>query len=333
MTMVRDSPLSSIMASLASTQGAMLIGVLFAVFSQGILSVQVYDYYMNFSDDPRRTKFFVALLWALDLTHLALIAYSIYYYLILNWGDTPALSHRIAAFNWQLLFIGLSTLLSQTFFLFRIWIFSERNVCIVTPVLLSILATFSLLIAGFGRTSRTITAGGPAPLFIAGAVTDFMIAGILCYYVRKKSEGTRRMRLTRTLVNQVIRYTVATTALTSLLVLACLTAYLAAPHTSFFIALHFSSGRTYSIAVLVNLNARRKFRETIGSVEASFVKSTEYAGVSRGMPGPRLNRSTLDQPSRGTTTRSGIATVPTVSEISVRLPLRTYPPRSRWSLP
>ncbi|KAF9445953.1 hypothetical protein P691DRAFT_804962 [Macrolepiota fuliginosa MF-IS2] len=300
---------------LRPTEGAMFVGVLFAVLLHGIFCVQVYGYYMNFPDDPRWTRFFVALLWILDLAHLVIVAYSIYYHLILNWGDTSALYHELPIINCQLLFIGLSTLLSQTFFLFRIWIFSKRNLCITIPVLLSILATFTLILLGFGIVSQGRppsnfpVAAGIISIFIAGAVTDFMIAGLLCYYVRKKSEGTRRMRLTRTLVNQVIRYTVATTALTSLLVLGCLAAYLAAPQTSIFAAFHFSSGRTYSIAVLVNLNARRKFREAIGSIEASFVKSAEFAGISRIVPELRLDRDALEQSSR-TTTQAGTTTVP-----------------------
>ncbi|KAF9449963.1 hypothetical protein P691DRAFT_811418 [Macrolepiota fuliginosa MF-IS2] len=320
---------------LRPTYGAMFIGVLFAIFFQGILSVQVYDYYTNFPEDPRRIKIFVALLWILDLIHLVLIAYSIYYYLILNWGNTPALFQMIPSLSSHLFLVGISTLLSQMFFLFRIWIFSKKNVYIAIPVLMGVLTTFGLIIATYAKVLQgSGLISGTVPLFVAGAATDLMIAVLVCYYIRRRSEGSRGMRLTRTLVGQVIRYTVATSALTSFLVLGCLTTYLAAPYTFIFIALHFSSGRTYSIAVLVTLNARRKFREAISSIEGTFVKSIEFAGISSAVPRLRLDRSALEQLGQGKITRGGANPSPwTEPETLVQLPLRTYPPRSRLSLP
>jgi len=297
----------------------MFIGVLCAVFFQGILSVQVYDYYTNFPEDPRRIKLFVALLWIVDLTHLILVAYSIYYYLILNWGNTPVLFQMILPLSSHLPLVGLSTLLSQMFFLFRIWIFSKKNFYIAVPVLMGVLTTFSLIVATYVKLLQgSGLLSGTVPLFVAGA----------------RSEGSRSMRLTSTLVGQVIRYTVATSALTSFLVLGCLTAYLAAPHTFIFVALHFSSGRTYSVAVLVTLNARRKFRETISSIEGTFVKSIEFAGISGAVPRLRLDRRTLEQLGREETTQGETNPSPwTEPETLVRLPLRTYPPRLRLSLP
>lgn len=54
------------------------------------------------------------------MSHLALIAYSVYFYLVLSWGDAgPLLGMMIIPLDCHLLLLALSTLLSQLFFLFR----------------------------------------------------------------------------------------------------------------------------------------------------------------------------------------------------------------------
>ncbi|KAJ3556362.1 hypothetical protein NP233_g11994 [Leucocoprinus birnbaumii] len=185
---------------------------------------------------------------------------------------------------------------------------------------------------GMLSLSRPEFRQGVAAMVIVGAITDISIAGLLCYYVLRKSEGTREMKLTNTLVTQVIRYTIATSALTSLIIMACLVAFLASPDSFGFIALHFSSGRTYANAVLVNLNARLKFREALGSLEPSFAKTVEFAGVSSaiGNRRERLGMSTHEYSSRATT--SGSRSV-NGNKPFVQVPLNTYPPRYRHSLP
>lgn len=283
-----------------STYGVLLIGVLFATFFQGILTVQVYGYYQDFPEDPRATKTLVAVLWILDLIHLILISYQVYYYLIDSWGNVQGVTRIIIPLSLNFFPIAFSVLFSQLFFLYRIWIFSERSVWIVGPIFLCCLATFALI-----STMGVLTSFQPRSIqlmlamVIVGALTDILIAALLCYYVRKRSEGTRDMRVTSTLVTQVIRYTVATSAFTSLLILVCLFTYFASPFTFAFVSLHFLSGRTYANAVLVNLNARRKFREALESMEPSFAKSADFAGISsaiRRMPTLNTNAS-LYEPS------------------------------------
>ncbi|KAJ3563271.1 hypothetical protein NP233_g9047 [Leucocoprinus birnbaumii] len=131
---------------------------------------------------------------------------------------------------------------------------------------------------------------------------DFLIAALLCYYVLKRSEGTRHMRVTSTLVNQIIRYTVATSALTrrSVIIIASLITFVIAPYTFFYMALQFSSGRTYANAVLVSLNARRKFRKTIEDIEPSFAKSSQLAEISNAIRRlPRLTTISTQDYSSG----------------------------------
>lgn len=319
---------------LAPTYGVLLVGVLFATFFQGVLTVQVYQYYLDFPDDPPRIKILAAALWILGLIQLVLISHIIYYYLVANWGNVRVLEQMILPYSLHLFFIALSILLSQLFLIHRIWVLSNRSVWIVGPVFVCSLGTFvSVVLGGLFFQLGIHLPGGMLSMLIVGTVTDIMIAALLCYYVLKRSEGTRDMRVTNTLVTQIIRYTIATSGLTSIIMLSCILTYIAFPSPFICIALHFSSGRTYANAVLVNLNGRSKLRETLDKMEPSFAKTTELGGSSSIIRRlPRLGASTYEHSSHFTTISSRSA----AREIKpvVQVPSDTYPPRPfRHSLP
>ncbi|KAF5360556.1 hypothetical protein D9756_005052 [Leucocoprinus leucothites] len=326
--------LLSRMQDISSSYGVLLIGVLFATFFQGVLTVQAYQYYEDFPEDPRTTKIFVAVLWALDFIHLVLVSYTIYYYLVVNWGDEQDTWLLILPFRLHLFPIAFLSFFSQMFFLYRIWVLSERNVLLVGPVFICTLGSFGIVCAM--ATTFAINVNFPQGLILVisvGATTDVLIAALLCYYVRKRSEGTRGMRVTSTLVTLIIRYTIATSALTSLLNLACLFAYLIDPGAYIIMALNLSSGRTYANAVLTNLNARRKFRKMLESMEPSFAIPMESSGTLRAVQEvPSLNTSIHEQ----SCTRRTASQFPdrgTKLDSFVRVSLNINPPRSRHSLP
>ncbi|KAJ3560709.1 hypothetical protein NP233_g10661 [Leucocoprinus birnbaumii] len=272
----------------------------------GVLTVQVYAYYQDFPEDSRAIKILVAVLWIIDLIDLILISYPIYYYLVTSWGNVEGLARQVVPLSITFYPIAFSILFSQLFLLYRIWIFSQRNLWVVGPVFLCSLAAFSLIaVLGALAPTRPRYVQGMVAMVVVVALTDLLIAVLLCYFIRKRSEGTRNMRVTSTLVNQVIMYTVATGAFTSALIIACLIAFF---FSSTFIAicLHFLSGRSYANAVLVNLNARRKFRETLDSMEPSFAKSAEIGNSSSVIQRmPRLgNLSVLERTSGAPTSVS-----------------------------
>lgn len=313
---------------LGLTHGVLLIGVLFAAFFQGVLTVQVYQYYQDFPDDPRKIKILVATLWILGLIQLALISHSVYFYLVISWGNVQALRQMILPLAIHLFFVAFSILFAQLFFLYRIWVFSQRNVWIVGPVFVCCLGTFGFILAGAAFIiTRFQFPGAMIGMLTIGTVTDILIAALLCYYVHKRSEETRYMRVTSTLVTQVIRYTVATSGLTSVIMLSCLFAYITAPRTFIFIALHFSSGRTYANAVLVNLNARSKIRETLDNMEPSFARTLELGGSSSAIRRlPRLSSRSLEHSSRFTTSPS--RSITRENKPFMQVPLNAYPPQS-----
>ncbi|TFK75541.1 hypothetical protein BDN72DRAFT_954730 [Pluteus cervinus] len=266
------------------TYGAMFIGLLFATFLQGVLTVQLYHYFCNFPRDNVWTKLLVSVVWCLDLTHLIFIAYTTYHYLVTNWGNPAALAWSTIPLNLHLIFISLSSLFCQVYFLHRAWLLTARNIpltAFIATICLSVLAVNvritkrllgNLSVAAFSDEPGVTLAG-----FVLGAISDVAIASVLCLHLGK---GKGQFKKTNNIISKLISTTVATGAATSVLGVACTIAYLIAPHTLVFIAMHFSLGRMYTNALLVTLNARKTLRATVDgfvlSGETSRIPHTPY---------------------------------------------------------
>ncbi|KAJ7137518.1 hypothetical protein C8R43DRAFT_1019570 [Mycena crocata] len=291
-------------SAIDGTYGAMFIGVLFATFFQGILTVQAYIYYESFPDDLRRIKFLVGTVWILDAAHLVLICQTCYHYLITNWGNDAALLIATYELDLHLIFVGLATLVCQAFFLHRIWMFSKGNWIMTSVLSAGCLATFGLdvslsvqilpvrSVAVFNRHTAEVVG-----LFTTGAVVDMAIALVLVFYLQ---QGKTQFDRTNFVVARVLHYTVATGLITSILAIGCLAAYFAAPHTFIFIAMHFSLGRLYTNALLATLNSRRNLRSAAqGSPSVpSFAVMTTRVVTSVVDSGdyPMTSRSTKEYP-------------------------------------
>ncbi|KAJ7059176.1 hypothetical protein C8F01DRAFT_274692 [Mycena amicta] len=251
------------------TYGALYIGVLFATFFQGLLSVQAYTYYTNFPDDSRWLKTLVASVWTLDAAHLVLVAQAGYHYLVTSWGNQTALLVATFPLVLDIVFVAVPCLFCQAFFLYR-----HHNWLIIGFLGCGCLAGFSVkaavmgeilknpLVEEFRRQSTNLQSG-----FIVMAVVDLLIASTLIWYTRRTktfvddSDGVHRR--TNFILRRIMQYAVATGLATSLVGFASLAAFMVAPDTFIFLAIYFSFGRMYTNALLVSLNARCSFRIAI----------------------------------------------------------------------
>ncbi|KAE9386664.1 hypothetical protein BT96DRAFT_513770 [Gymnopus androsaceus JB14] len=270
---------------LGTTYGAMLIGVIFATFLQGILTLQTVIYYDSYPSDPISTKLTVAIVWCFDTFHLVLIAQSAYHYLINNWGVLPALAVSTWELDVNILFIGLSSFVCQLFFMKRIWIFSKRNVLLIgflaalctTIIALDILVTVQILqnrsVAEFGekKTEIIIT-------FTLGAISDLVLASLLCYYVRRNTSGFEK---TDSMISLIVKYAVTTGLVTSIWGILTLVAYFASPDGFSFVAMHFSLGRLYTNALLATLNSRKNLRSILQGTTLKSSARKEETGEPR----------------------------------------------------
>jgi len=243
--------------------------MLFSAFLQGLLFLQTYNYFENYPKDRLGLKIFVALLWLLDFSHLILAGQTTYHYLVTSWGDVSALAHATVGLDMHLLLIALVALMSQSFYLYRIYLIGHKNwknYFLVGFLALGCLAMFGLaltlpilylpklLVSSFANP-RWVPIG--VSMFALGAVFDTLIAGVMCYYLQKGRTGFRK---TNTMIMRVMQYTLATGLATTALAIATLIMEIVLLHSNslVFIAMHFSLGRVYTNAVVYSLNSRQR---------------------------------------------------------------------------
>ncbi|KAJ7059448.1 hypothetical protein C8F01DRAFT_1144696, partial [Mycena amicta] len=176
--------------NLVLTYGAIYIGVLFATFLQGILSVQAYIYYERFPKDSAWLKSLVAVVWTIDFAHLVLVAYVPWHTLVINWGNPAIFLTASTELAMQILLVALPTMLCQMFYLHRLWLFSKNNIYLVSLLGSASLTVFALdfylaiqtteSAAAYLRDTAEISA-----MFGLGAATDLCIALALVYYLRR----------------------------------------------------------------------------------------------------------------------------------------------------
>ncbi|KAJ7246435.1 hypothetical protein C8J57DRAFT_1360479 [Mycena rebaudengoi] len=254
------------------TYGAMLIGGYF----QGVLTVQAYMYYETFPEDPLKLKALVRN--PAYTVHLILISQSVYHYLISSWGNDAALLVSTEPLNVHVVFIGLATILCQAFFLFRIWSLSKKNWLLTGVLAAACLTSFGFHIVITTQLSLAATAHAfnlnRADFVISFTIVDVGIAALLVFYLRRGGKSTSEK--TTSVISRVIRYTVATGGITSLLAVAIVVAYEIRPNGFIHIVCP---------STLENLNSRKGLRNVMngGSTMTSMPHFVVNAGSGLGL--------------------------------------------------
>ncbi|KAF7358465.1 ANK-REP-REGION domain-containing protein [Mycena venus] len=253
----------SVLPDLNPTYGALLVGVYFAIFFQGVLTVQTYIYFESFPEDPWGMKSLVTIVWLLDVAHLVLICQTAYYYLVSNWGNQQALLSTIPILDLHLILMTLSIMACQSFYVNRVWKFS-KNILLTgllgTASLTSGILYFTLTAQLLqNRSVETILKrtylSETIAVFSVGAAVDLAIAILMVWYLGRERTTFDRVK---SLVTRLIQVSVATGLATSLLALGCLIALVASADSLIFVAIHVSLGRTYTNALLATLNSRKR---------------------------------------------------------------------------
>ncbi|KAH9855309.1 hypothetical protein C2E23DRAFT_615472 [Lenzites betulinus] len=253
------------MAALDSSMGAMLIGVILAGIMYGVTCSQVFYYFTHYPRDHWATKLLVTAVWLCDTTHQGLISYTIYWYLVTQYGNPEALGIPEKSIIIEVFFSSFIGLFVQSFFTLRIWRLSGKARMIVIPVILLVggefilttaYAIMSLSLDTFEEVNRY------EDLSIAvnsiAAAGDIVIAAILCVILHKSRTGFRKSNI---LINKLMIFAVNTGALTSICATLTFISVLASPNTFIYITFFFFMGRLYANSLMATLNARNSIRD------------------------------------------------------------------------
>ncbi|KAJ4477087.1 hypothetical protein C8R41DRAFT_869575 [Lentinula lateritia] len=198
-------------------------GFFVSIFLGGITIVQAYMYFPHPSD-RMCVQVIAAIMLILDLISSALVAQSLYYYLI----TLDPSAYHVTSFA----------------------IYSVKRVGIFASTVIGVLTLFAVLT--FDRNEDFAIFFGLAKGF--GAVTDIMATLAMCTFLSNAKTGIRQ---TDNLIKSLIQYVVERGGVVTLIQTLLLITFYAAPTKLYWLAFHINVTKLYANTFFCMLNARK----------------------------------------------------------------------------
>ncbi|OSC97475.1 hypothetical protein PYCCODRAFT_1471780 [Trametes coccinea BRFM310] len=275
--------------ALGDTYGVMLISTVIAAVLYGVTVVLSLYYYDRFPKDPWMLKLGVAVVWALDTTSLVLDVHAIYYYLIANYNNPPALLVQVWSIQVELLitrFKFTAVFVVQIFFIHRIYQLRPNIWYIPLFLALTAVTSYALIIVivipvfknsdwndvQSGQVNRPLVAN-----WLTGLIVDVSITVVLCWYLWSEKNYVRRG--TRRLINRIIIFSVNRGAIAAGAQFLSFVTKFAAPQKLIWLGFHNVLCKVYTNSMLATLNSRVVLRDMLddgelGGTECDSVFST-----------------------------------------------------------
>ncbi|KAF7300994.1 Saposin B-type domain-containing protein [Mycena indigotica] len=248
--------------------GAAEIGGVVGTFLFGIGTLQTFNYFQDYPSDGPILKTAVAILWFLELAHSISTWHGLYSINVTFYGQLGHLLNPPQSLAISILFTGLVIPLVQTFYALRIRSLSGRwSITAICSVLTSLRFVFSMVLmslflhsAGFTVLHTDIKIYWVFTLVASlGPTVDIITATSLCYLLWQKRTGSTRIASTRRIVDDLILWTVETTAITCLAGIMQLIMFLTRDDLTW-ITFYLLQPKLFSNSMLASLNNRKKLR-------------------------------------------------------------------------
>ncbi|KAF9523139.1 hypothetical protein CPB83DRAFT_899035 [Crepidotus variabilis] len=279
-----------------SVYGPLLIGVFLNTILYGVVMIQSLTYYRTYMRDKAWIRYFVLYLFVLETLNTGFNIGMMYQPLVLKFGleetlfYTPAMlilgtvTLSLAPINTWLsdihlsfrrldpVITGMISTSAQFFIAWRIKVISQsKNI----PIVICILALVSL---GGASTLTAFVAiqpefphlraykGAIITWLVSSTVADLLITVTLAWTLTKRKTG---MKETDDKISRIIRLTVHTGLLTSVLSLTDAIVFLAVPDTTLNFIWDLPLAKVYAISLLSTLNARYPSSPGAGHISTS----------------------------------------------------------------
>ncbi|EGO00554.1 hypothetical protein SERLA73DRAFT_178389 [Serpula lacrymans var. lacrymans S7.3] len=118
---------------LGPNYGAMFMSTLLCVGFWGVACMQTFIYFVSYQSDKLIFKLLVLFVCLLDTTHQIMIIQGVYTYFVPQFGNYSEFSTIIPTLIWAPLITTVVAIITQSFFIYRIWKFNEKP--LVVPCL------------------------------------------------------------------------------------------------------------------------------------------------------------------------------------------------------
>lgn len=266
-------------------------GFVISVLFGGMTIVQAYHYFPNYPNDRPRVRFAAASMLVLDLVSSALVAYSVYYYLVPQFGDLVPLGTATVEMSVECLISTGITLTSQLYFAHQLlsvkrsgrgnwFIIGIIVVCAILGFAGGIGCTVSMIVF---RHSVLVNRNRTFEIFFGvakafGAITDILATGALCAFLTSAKTG---MKQTNRLIDELMRFIIHRGALVTVMQTLLLVSFYAFPTRLHWLAFHFNVTKLYVNTFFAMLNAREGLKEKYLSNTANSALLSDDTAVSK----------------------------------------------------
>ncbi|TFK33881.1 hypothetical protein BDQ12DRAFT_657512 [Crucibulum laeve] len=241
--------------------GPLILGYILNWGLYGVLSTQVYLYYIAFPNDRLYAKALVYGTYTLETLQSILIAHDAFKTFGQGFGNFDVLNS--IQFLWLTIPVigGIATCLVQFFYAYRISVLSQTKLMAIIISVMSIGQWVAAILAGvFAVKAGTLTKLDSAAVRTAqgvwgglSAACDITIAACMSYELSRRGTG---FRSTQALLIRILRLVVGTGILTALMDIVNLILFNGISHTAYFIVPGAILGKLYTNSMMVILNSR-----------------------------------------------------------------------------
>ncbi|EMD31397.1 hypothetical protein CERSUDRAFT_100423 [Gelatoporia subvermispora B] len=214
--------------SFDSTLGAAFLGHFFSAALFGVTSVQSWIFFKNNRQDGPVLRSLIFFLWFLDALHAALLTWSMYHYLVTDFGNLLAVIRPFWTIAAVIVLTNTTNMFVRGIFAWRLWKLSGG--VILVPVVIGLLSLYIC-----GEAFYFVAKGLSVPTyfqmrpyswslytaFAAEIVADGMITVLQYLYLRRYRTGMR-YKSTDSVVQLLMMYSINTCLVTSMCGILCL---------------------------------------------------------------------------------------------------------------
>jgi len=247
------------------SNGPLFIGSIFNWALFGTETIQLYMYHRAGFKDAAWIRGFVGASYTLDLLQTVFATHCVWYLLVLHWGDGAV----FAAAPWTAatfpITAGLSAVITQVFFAWRIWTLKPhwlaRSVAVLI-FLVGLMQCLSGIVFGvrssFTSTLELATIRSGCIVWLAGAAAcDILIVGAMLFILHS-AKTLPAFESTINLIDRLMIQTVHSGAVTAVAAIIELVLFLVFPDNFLYSAIVLFLGKLYTNVLLANLNGRRR---------------------------------------------------------------------------
>ncbi|TBU37349.1 hypothetical protein BD309DRAFT_876619 [Dichomitus squalens] len=250
----------TIPTDLGSIAAPVLLGALLNWALYGVLSVQVYLYYLSFPKDGWIPRCLVYGIWTLDTVQTIIVTNDVYIAYAKRYGQLEVLGAMQNEWLAVPVFSGVVSCTVQLYYAYRIGILSrsrtlqgvisvlaltQGTAAIVTGAQAKIIGSFAGL-----QQKAAVSCG----LWLSGsALCDIIIASFMAYLLLRNDV---RSAQTHAIINRLVRLVVETGTLTAVAATIDIVLYFSEPDTDYHSCIATILAKLYSNSLLVIFNSR-----------------------------------------------------------------------------